>query len=80
MTKYVPEDYQETETIIDRVVARLQHGNCAVVMSALRIVLLLLPHARDRDFVKTTIRKLAPPIVTMLSGPKENPIHYTEES
>ena len=40
-------------------------------MSALRIILLLLPQARDRDFVKTTIRKLAPPIVTMLSGPKE---------
>jgi len=92
ITKYTPEDYQETETIIDRVVARpahapttplfaslshspcccrLQHGNCAVVMSALRIILLLLPQARDRDFVKQTIRKLAPPIVTMLSGPKE---------
>jgi len=71
ITTYTPEDYQEAETIIDRVVARLQHGNCAVVMSAVRIVLMFLSHARDRDFVKTTIRKLAPPIVTMLSGPRE---------
>ena len=44
-----------------------------LTLTLIRIVLMFLSHARDRDFVKTTIRKLAPPIVTMLSGPKPTP-------
>jgi len=69
--RYKPEDYSEAETIIDRVAPRLQHGNCAVVMSAVRVVLMFLTHCRNKDYVKATMRKLAPPIVTLLSGPKE---------
>ena len=71
IARYKPEKYQEAEGTIDRVVPRLSHGNCAVVMSAIRVILQFLSHARDKDFIKQTCRKLSPPIVTLMSGPPE---------
>eukprot|EP00656_Telonema_subtile_P047059 TRINITY_DN5384_c0_g1_i1.p1 TRINITY_DN5384_c0_g1~~TRINITY_DN5384_c0_g1_i1.p1 ORF type:complete len:717 (-),score=282.29 TRINITY_DN5384_c0_g1_i1:72-2222(-) len=71
VAKYKPENYQEAEGTIDRVVPRLSHNNGAVVMGAIRVILQFLAHARDKDFIKQTCRKLAPPIVTLMSGPAE---------
>lgn len=71
VAKYKPEGYQEAEGTIDRVVPRLSHNNGAVVMGAIRVILQFLGHARDKDFIKQTCRKLAPPIVTLMSGPAE---------
>eukprot|EP00658_Telonema_sp_P-2_P025812 TRINITY_DN20404_c0_g1_i20.p1 TRINITY_DN20404_c0_g1~~TRINITY_DN20404_c0_g1_i20.p1 ORF type:complete len:514 (+),score=211.15 TRINITY_DN20404_c0_g1_i20:190-1731(+) len=71
VAQYKPENYQEAEGTIDRVVPRLSHNNAAVVMGAIRVILQFLSHARDKDFIKQVCRKLAPPIVTLMSGPPE---------
>lgn len=71
VAKYTPESFHEAEGTIDRVVPRLSHGNGAVVMGAIRVILQFLAHARDKDFIKQTCRKLAPPIVTLMSGAPE---------
>ena len=39
LTSYEPADSREAESIIERVVPRLQHANAAVVLSAVKIVL-----------------------------------------
>ena len=38
LSSYVTQDEKEAESVIERVIPRLQHANCAVVMSAVRVI------------------------------------------
>ena len=67
LTAYVPKDSKDAESVIERIIPRLQHANCAVVLSALKVILKLLTHVSDEDFKGPMIRKLAPPLVTLLN-------------
>ena len=51
---------------------RLSHANSAVVLSAVKVLmkfLELLP--KDSDYYNTLLKKLSPPLVTLLSGEPE---------
>ena len=51
---------------------RLSHANSAVVLSAVKVLmkfLELLP--KDSDYYNMLLKKLAPPLVTLLSGEPE---------
>ncbi|EIE25043.1 Adaptor protein complex beta subunit [Coccomyxa subellipsoidea C-169] len=62
---------KDAESIVERVVPRLQHANSAVVLSAVKVVLLQLPLIADETAVKTLVKKLGPPLVTLLSEEAE---------
>ncbi|CAL8461997.1 g1528 [Coccomyxa elongata] len=62
---------KDAESIVERVVPRLQHANSAVVLSAVKVVLLQLPLISDEAAVKALIKKLGPPLVTLLSEEAE---------
>ncbi|XP_012504083.1 PREDICTED: AP-2 complex subunit beta [Propithecus coquereli] len=58
--------------ICERVTPRLSHANSAVVLSAVKVLmkfLELLP--KDSDYYNMLLKKLAPPLVTLLSGEPE---------
>lgn len=38
LSKYKAEDAREAENIVERVTPRLQHANCAVVLSAVKVL------------------------------------------
>ncbi len=59
-------------SICERVTPRLSHANSAVVLSAVKVLmkfLELLP--KDSEYYNTLLKKLSPPLVTLLSGEPE---------
>jgi AP-1 complex subunit beta-1 len=68
LATYVPEDKREAENIIERVAPRLKHANTAVVLSAVKIILQYMNSLEDADMEKRLCRKMAPPLVSLLSG------------
>ena len=42
LSRYKAADAREAENIVERVTPRLQHANCAVVLSAVKVVNLLI--------------------------------------
>ncbi|KAJ6655780.1 hypothetical protein lerEdw1_004833 [Lerista edwardsae] len=72
LSNYSPKDDREAQSICERVTPRLSHANSAVVLSAVKVLmkfLELLP--KDSDYYNMLLKKLAPPLVTLLSGEPE---------
>ena len=44
LSRYKAADAREAENIVERVTPRLQHANCAVVLSAVKVMLWLILH------------------------------------
>ncbi|KAI8619017.1 adaptin N terminal region-domain-containing protein [Chytriomyces sp. MP71] len=61
---------REAPEIVERVVARLQHANPSVVLSAVKVLMIYLAYI-DADLTKQVIKKMAPPLVTLLSSEPE---------
>ena len=58
--------------IAERVLPRLAHANAAVVLSAVKVTIKLLELLEpDSDFFASVQKKLAPPLVTLLSAEPE---------
>mmetsp|Transcript_21443 Transcript_21443/g.50438 ORF Transcript_21443/g.50438 Transcript_21443/m.50438 type:complete len:907 (-) Transcript_21443:82-2802(-) len=68
---YTPSDSREAENIIERVVPRLQHANSAVVLSAVKVILKYMEVITNTETTRNLCRKLAPPLVTLLSAESE---------
>nr|CCA17004.1 AP2 complex subunit beta putative [Albugo laibachii Nc14] len=66
-----PSDSREAEAIIERVTPRLQHANSAVVLSAVKVIMKFLEKISDADTERNLARKMAPPLVTLLSAEPE---------
>lgn len=72
LVQYQPGGATEAAQYIERILPRLQHANSSVVLSAVKLILVyweLLPAGHDLDDL--LYRKLAPPLVSMLSSPPE---------
>jgi AP-1 complex subunit beta-1 len=65
---YVPRDGPEAEQIVERVTPRLQHSNAAVVMGAVKVISRYLDLIPDQDTRRLLSKKLAPPLVTLISS------------
>ncbi|CAN6295077.1 unnamed protein product [Urochloa humidicola] len=71
LSRYKAADAREAENIVERVTPRLQHANCAVVLSAVKIILLQMELITSTDVVRNLCKKMAPPLVTLLSAEPE---------
>ncbi|KAK1892638.1 AP-1 complex subunit beta-1 [Dissostichus eleginoides] len=72
LANYSPRDDRESQSICERVTPRLSHANSAVVLSAVKVLMKfmeMLP--KDLDYYGTLLKKLAPPLVTLLSAEPE---------
>jgi AP-1 complex subunit beta-1 len=70
LAKYTPGDAREAENIIERVTPRLVHQNPAVVLSAVKIVLMYMEVISNVETINSFCRKLAPPIITLAQSPQ----------
>eukprot|EP00484_Ammonia_sp_Unknown_P000832 CAMPEP_0197021362 /NCGR_PEP_ID=MMETSP1384-20130603/2227_1 /TAXON_ID=29189 /ORGANISM="Ammonia sp." /LENGTH=959 /DNA_ID=CAMNT_0042449171 /DNA_START=142 /DNA_END=3021 /DNA_ORIENTATION=+ len=61
----------QARDICDRVVPQLAHANSAVVMAAVKVVVKFLDILPKSEDVEKYCKKLAPPLVTLLSSPPE---------
>ncbi|XP_047341061.1 beta-adaptin-like protein C [Impatiens glandulifera] len=71
LSKYKAVDAREAENIVERVTPRLQHANCAVVLSAVKMILIQMELITSTDVVRNLCKKMAPPLVTLLSAESE---------
>lgn len=59
-------------SICERVTPRLSHANSAVVLSAVKVLMKFMEMlSKDLDYYGTLLKKLAPPLVTLLSAEPE---------
>lgn len=69
---YTPADDHEAQSIIERVIPRLAHANAAVVLSTVKVIMKMLELVDpSADITLTIMKKLAPPLVTLLSAEPE---------
>ncbi|KAF6749505.1 clathrin binding protein [Ephemerocybe angulata] len=71
LARYTAADDKESEHICERVVPQFQHINGSVVLAAVKVVMIHLRNVKREDLGKQLIRKMAPPLVTLLSSPPE---------
>ncbi|UZJ53019.1 hypothetical protein CBS101457_002339 [Exobasidium rhododendri] len=66
-----PEGEKEAEHICERVIPQFQHANGSVVLSAVKVILIHMERISKVEFVKQLVRKMAPPLVTLVSSAPE---------
>ncbi|CAH0548555.1 unnamed protein product [Brassicogethes aeneus] len=72
LSNYTPRDEREAQSICERITPRLAHANAAVVLSAVKVLIKMMEIlAGDVEFCNTLSKKLAPPLVTLLSSEPE---------
>ncbi|KAI4454537.1 adaptor complex subunit beta family member [Holotrichia oblita] len=72
LSNYSPKDEREAQSICERITPRLAHANAAVVLSAVKVLMKMMEIlAGDTEFCGTLSKKLAPPLVTLLSSEPE---------
>ncbi|EMD32810.1 hypothetical protein CERSUDRAFT_118510 [Gelatoporia subvermispora B] len=71
LARYESPDDRESEHICERVVPQLQHANASVVLGAVKVIMIHMRNVHSENLTKQFIRKMAPPLVTLLSNPPE---------
>jgi AP-1 complex subunit beta-1 len=73
IANYTPKDDTEARNICERVTPRLAHANAAVVLSTVKVLMKFMEmlDKSASDLIATLQRKLAPPLVTLLSAEPE---------
>ncbi|KAJ1886456.1 hypothetical protein LPJ66_009623 [Kickxella alabastrina] len=67
----VPQESGDAETIIERIMPRLQHGNSGVVLVSIKVISYMMNYVAQTETLEPILRKLSPPLVTLLtSGPE----------
>ncbi|KAL8291497.1 hypothetical protein RQP46_002475 [Phenoliferia psychrophenolica] len=71
VAKYVAEDEKEAEHICERVIPQFQHANGSVVLAAIKVIMIHIRAVTREEFIKSILRKMAPPLVTLVSSAPE---------
>ncbi|WBW72739.1 AP-2 adaptor complex beta subunit Apl1 [Schizosaccharomyces osmophilus] len=64
---YVPQQPGEAESFAERISPWLQHGNTAVCMGTIKATLYYINYMTDEVLIKDHLRKVVPPLVTLLA-------------
>lgn len=62
IANYRAVDEKEAEHICERVMPQFQHANPSVVLGAVKVILIHIRFVTSQEFVKSTMRKMAPPL------------------
>ncbi|KAJ2783825.1 hypothetical protein H4R18_001500 [Coemansia javaensis] len=66
-----PQTSEDAETVIERIMPRLQHGNSGVVLVCVKVIAYMMNYVAQAETLEPILRKLSPPLVTLLnSGPE----------
>lgn len=71
LSSYVPSGSGDAESITERVTARLSHANPAVVLAAIKVILMCMEYIDNSEVLRMLAKKLNPPLVTLLSSEPE---------
>jgi AP-1 complex subunit beta-1 len=62
LAKYRPGDSKESDNICERIAPRLNHANSAVVLGAIRVLMIMVEYLANQDRAKEFCKKMAPPL------------------
>lgn len=62
MLRYVPEKHADAELMAERVIIQLQHGNSAVVLTTIKVLLYLMNYMENRKLMEYICKKMGPPL------------------
>mmetsp|Transcript_27988 Transcript_27988/g.42312 ORF Transcript_27988/g.42312 Transcript_27988/m.42312 type:complete len:177 (-) Transcript_27988:1965-2495(-) len=71
LAENVPKQFNDIDETIKRVIPNLAHSNCAVVLSASKVILKYLDFVQGTDKVRSICRKLAPPLISLMGSDPE---------
>ena len=71
LSKYIPNDSEEAELILERITPCLSHANSGVVLSCVRITMKYLDYMDSPETVRSYTRKIAAPLVTLMGSEYE---------
>ncbi|KAM0786162.1 hypothetical protein ACM66B_006969 [Microbotryomycetes sp. NB124-2] len=71
VAKYRAEDEKVAEHICERVIPQFQHANGSVVLAAIKVIMIHIRNIHREEFVRGILRKMAPPLVTLVSSAAE---------
>lgn len=71
LAKHEPDTESTAVDVCERVMPQLNHANPSVVMSAVKLIIKFMGHIKNRANITKMSKKLAPPLVTLLSGEPE---------
>lgn len=71
ISSYIPADAEEADLMVERIVPRLQHANPAVLLSAIRNIVNLMPRLNADDKRSFLMKKMSAPLVTLLTSQPE---------
>lgn len=71
IASYTPTDSEEADLMADRILPRLQHANPAVVLSAVKNIVQLMPKLDADEKRIFLIKKMRAPLVTLLTAQPE---------
>lgn len=71
ISSYIPSTHDEADLMVERIVPRLQHANPAVVLSAVRIIINLMPRLDSDAKRNFLVKKMSAPLVTLLTAQPE---------
>ncbi|CAH7668396.1 adaptin N terminal region-domain-containing protein [Phakopsora pachyrhizi] len=71
IARYKSTDQKDAEQICERVVPQFQHANASVVLAAIKVIMIHVREIRREEFIKQIMRKMAPPLVTLVSSAPE---------
>ncbi|KIY50902.1 Adaptor protein complex beta subunit [Fistulina hepatica ATCC 64428] len=71
LLRFVPERYADAEDIAERIAVQLQHGNSAVVLSTIKVLLYLMHYMENRRLVHQLCKRMGSPLIGLLSSGPE---------
>jgi vesicle coat complex subunit len=64
LAQYRPSDSKEAADIVEKVVPRLQHVNAAVVLGAIKVIMVYFNYVIDEEVLNLLNKKLTPSLST----------------
>ncbi|TDL27532.1 Adaptor protein complex beta subunit [Rickenella mellea] len=68
---FIPQESRDAELMAERIIVQLQHGNSAVVLTTIKVLLYLMNYMENRKLIDYICKKMGPPLVTLLSSGPE---------
>lgn len=59
---FIPQEARDAELIAERIVVHLQHGNSAVILTTIKVLLYLMNYMADRKRIEYICKKMGPPL------------------
>ena len=72
LARYKAQDVEESEHICERVLPQFQHVNAAVVLGAVKVIMIHMKNVHREELLKQLTRKMAPPLGELIR-PYESP-------